>query len=153
MSTQAQNTTTKSKFTLTQKVMAFFKITEDAKVDSFFIGLEKEWQREIKTREHNIKTVEFEYEENLSKLQDQLVDAEQALEDAWVNVNPEKLITKAAEKDYAVQYVAHIENAELAVVSIKDAIEKLEKDHSKNIQIVKDEIATLQARLAKLNSL
>jgi hypothetical protein len=153
MSTQAQNTTTKSKFTLTQKVMAFFKITEDAKVDSFFIGLEKEWQREIKTREHNIKTVEFEYEENLSKLQDQLLDAEQALEDAWVNVNPEKLITKAAEKDYAVQYVAHIENAELAVVSIKDAIEKLEKDHSKNIQIVKDEIATLQARLAKLNSL
>jgi len=148
-----QNTTTKSKFTLTQKVMAFFKITEDAKVDSFFIGLEKEWQREIKTREHNIKTIEFDYEENLSKLQDQLQDAEQALEDAWVNVNPEKLITKSAEKDYAVQYVAHIENAELAVVNIKNAIEKLEQNHSENIQFVKDEIATLQGRLAKLNSL
>jgi hypothetical protein len=149
MSTQK----TTSKFTLTQKVMAFFKITEDAKVDSFFIGLEKEWNRDIKTREHNIKTVEFEYEEKLSKLQDQLVDAEQALEDAWVNVNPEKLVTKSAEKDYAVQYVAHIENAETEVINIKNAIEYLEKNHAENLQVVKDEISTLQGRLAKLNSL
>jgi len=150
MSTQS---TSKSRFSLTQKVMAFFKITEDAKVDSFFIGLEKEWNREIKTREHNIKTVEFEYEEQLSKLQDQLVDAEQALEDAWINVNPEKLVTKSAEKDYAVQYVAHIENAEQEVVNIKNAIEYLENNHAENIQVVKDEISTLQDRLAKLNSL
>jgi hypothetical protein len=149
MSTQK----TTSKFTLTQKVMAFFKITEDAKVDSFFIGLEKEWNRDIKTREHNIKTVEFEYEEKLSKLQDQLVDAEQALEDAWVNVNPEKLVTKSAEKDYATQYVAHIENAETEVINIKNAIEYLEKNHAENLQVVKDEISTLQGRLAKLNSL
>jgi protein subunit release factor A len=149
MSTQK----TTSKFTLTQKVMAFFKITEDAKVDSFFIGLEKEWQREIKTREHNIKTIEFDYDENLSKLQDQLQDAEQALEDAWVNVNPEKLVTKSAEKDYATQYVAHIENAETEVINIKNAIEYLEKNHAENLQVVKDEISTLQGRLAKLNSL
>jgi hypothetical protein len=148
-----ENTTSKSKFTLTKKVMAFFKITEDAKVDSFFIGLEKEWNREIKTREHNIKTVEFDYEEKLSKLQDQLVDAEQALEDAWVNVNPEKLVTKSAEKDYTVQYVAHIENAESEVVSLKNSIEYLQEEHSENIQIVRDEILTLKARLAKLNSL
>jgi len=148
-----ENTTTKSKFTLTQKVMAFFKITEDAKVDSFFIGLEKEWNREIKTREHNIKTIEFEYEEKLSKLQDQLVDAEQALEDAWINVNPEKLVTKSAEKDYTVQYVAHIENAEAEVINIKNAIEFLEKSHAKHLELFSDETATLQARLAKLNSL
>jgi hypothetical protein len=148
-----ENTTSKSKFTLTQKVMAFFKITEDAKVDSFFISLEKEWNREIKTRQHNIQTVEFEYEEKLSKLQDHLVDAEQALEDAWVNVNPDKLVTKSAEKDYAVQYVAHIENAEAEVVNIKNAIEYLENSHAETLQVVQDEIATLQARLTKLNSL
>jgi vacuolar-type H+-ATPase subunit I/STV1 len=153
MSAQAQNTTTKSKFTLTQKVMAFFKITEDAKVDSFFIGLEKEWNREIKTRQHNIQTVEFEYEEKLSKLQDQLVDAEQALEDAWVNVNPDKLVTKSAEKDYAVQYVAHIENAEAEVMNLNNSIEYLQQNHAEILHLFNDEILTLQARLAKLNSL
>lgn len=149
MSTEKQT----SKFGLTRKVMAFFKITEDARVDSFFISLDKEWNREISAREHNLRTLEFDFERKISELQDNLVDAEQALQDAWVNVNPEKLATKSAEKEYANQYVHMIENAEAEVERIKLTISKLEENHSEEVKLVQDEITTLKNRISKLHSL
>ena len=143
-----------NKFGITRRVLAFFNIGDDGKVDSFFIGLEKECKSEISRRKQNIGSLKFEHESVISNLNDDLEDAKLALENAWLNVNPETVgATRESQKAYRAQYIAGIEKATANVEEIEEAIANAISNHEKAITKIEKEVKELEYRVEKINSL
>jgi len=153
MSEVNNNVEANNKFGITRRVLAFFNIGDDGKVDSFFIGLEKECKSEIARRKQNIGSLEFEQESTLANLNDDLEDAKLALENAWLNVNPETVgSTRESQKAYRAQYIAGIDRATATVEEIEDSIKDVISNYDKKIEKLEKEIKELNYRIEKINS-
>lgn len=151
---EVNNTEVKSKFNITRRVLAFFNVGDDGKVDSFFIGLEKELKSEISRRQHNIGSLNFEHDALISRLNDNLEDAKLTLDNAWLNVNPEVIgSTRESQKSYRAQYLAGIEKATQEVEDLQDSIEKANKQHTEKLETLEKEIKELSYRIEKINTL
>lgn len=132
------------------KIMAALKLGEEGKIGSFFNKLESDFTREIKAIKHNISGAEFEHEQTIEKLTQQLEDAQQAVEDAWMNVTADKVSTNAAQDSFKGDYLYNIATAEEKVESIKRRIKDTEGEYKEKIDDLNDQIAKYEARLARI---
>ena len=154
MSEVNNNVEANNKFGITRRVLAFFNIGDDGKVDNFFIGLEKECKSEIARRKQNIGSLKFEQESALSTLTDDLEDAKLALDNAWLNVNPETVgSTRESQKAYRAQYIAGIERATADVEEIGKSIEVAKDSYDDRIEVLEKEIKELTYRIEKINNI
>lgn len=132
------------------KIMAALKLGEEGKIGSFFNKLESDFSREIKAIKHNISGAEFEHEQNIERLTQQLEDAQQAVEDAWMNVTADKVNTNAAQDSFKGDYLYNITLAEDRVEDIKRAIKRNQDAHENQLKDLNDQIAKYEARLARI---
>ncbi len=132
------------------KIMAALKLGEEGKIGSFFNKLESDFNREIKAIKHNISGLEFEHEQRLEKLNEQLEDAEKAVEDAWMNVTADKVGTNAAQDSFKHYYLAAITMAEAKVEQIKTNIKDAKGEYKERIEDLNNQIAKYEARLARI---
>jgi DNA repair exonuclease SbcCD ATPase subunit len=132
------------------KIMTILNLGEEGKVGSFFNGLEKHYTSSITELEHNLQSLELRYASDSNKLQDSLTDAKEDLENAWLQVDVEKIQTREDQRNYIKVYNNNISRATAVVEGLEDDLEKLDKSHNTAIEDINNQITEYKARLAKI---
>jgi len=143
---------TKLKLTLVERIVAFLKLNDAGKIQSFFDSETKNCKVQIKKLESNLKQLDLQNEIELEDLERRIEDAEGAVDDAYLNVDVEKIKTNADKDSFAKTYWGKIKSADSTLAYLKDMhVEKLKviKDTKEDIE---KQIDTYNVRIDKLNS-
>lgn len=140
----------KCKFSIVQKITEFFKLGEAGKLDSFFSRIDKTLSRDIAAYKVNLTTLKFNHDTNVSELEDQLEDANDGLQDAYMSVDLEKIKTNEAQVLFQDIYLATLDAAELKYTSIEKKIVKIKEQYILDAKNIQDNIDKLEVRLSKL---
>ena len=140
----------KTSQTLTEKVLAFLKLGDDAKIRSFFDKQVKVIQRSIKNIESEKLTLERQYSIDQEHLQEQLEDAAEAVNAAYLNITVDNVSSNEKQAEFANVYWSGVEKAENKVKSIQSRIKSLEETYTSDIKRLDSEIATYNSKLSNL---
>lgn len=132
------------------KIMAALKLGEEGKIGSFFNKLESDFNRQIKTIQHNLSGEELTFAQNLEALEEQLEDAISAVENAWMDVTAEAVANNALQDSYKDCYLHNISVAEAKVESIQASIKYVKEAHERTVKDLNEQIEKYQARLARI---
>lgn len=133
-----------------EKVLALFKAGDKAKLQSFFDRELKKLERSVQARNRNIENLQFKLQVDIEKLDDQLVDAVQGVEDAYQAITPEDVSTNAACDSFSTAYWANVKSAENEVTRLENQIKYNTEAVEKQIEAEQEEIDRLNARIAKI---
>jgi predicted nucleic acid-binding Zn-ribbon protein len=151
MSTSTENTKKEGKglvMTLVSKIAAALKLGDEGKLQSFMDRIIRDSSREVTRLTQNLSTEKISYDHSLEKLNDDLADAKQALEDAYMNVNVTRIGTNADQDAYKATYLYGIEEAEKAIDRIEDKITRLKEGYSQSKKEITEQINAYKARIA-----
>jgi predicted nucleic acid-binding Zn-ribbon protein len=151
MSTSTENTKKEGKglvMTLVSKIAAALKLGDEGKLQSFMDRIIRDSSREVTRLTQNLSTEKISYEHSLEKLNDDLADAKQALEDAFMNVDVTRIGTNADQDAYKATYLYGIEEAERAIDKIESKITNLKEEYSKSKKEITEQINAYKARIA-----
>lgn len=151
MSTSTENTKKEGKglvMTLVSKIAAALKLGDEGKLQSFMDRIIRDSSREVTRLTQNLSTEKISYEHSLEKLNDDLADAKQALEDAFMNVDVTRIGTNADQDAYKATYLYGIQQAEVAIDNIEDKITRLKDEYSKSKKEITEQINAYKARIA-----
>jgi hypothetical protein len=141
---------TKTTTGFVEKVLALFKAGDKAKLQSFFDRELKKLERSVQARTRNIENLQFKLQTDIERLDDQLVDARQSVEDAYQAITPEDVKTNADCDSFSVTYWANVKSAENTVTSIEAQIEFSTESVNKAIEVEQAEIDRLNVRITKI---
>lgn len=134
--------------TLVSKIAAALKLGDEGKLQSFMDRIIRDSSREVTRLSQNLSTEKISYEHSLEKLNDDLADAKQALEDAFMNVDVTRIGTNADQDAYKATYLRGIEEAEVAIDRIEDKITRLKDEYSNSKKEITEQINAYKARIA-----
>jgi hypothetical protein len=142
----------KVKLTLVQRIVSFLKQDDKGKVQSFFDAETKNCKVQIKKLDANLKRQELNDEIELDELERKIEDAEQAVDDAYLNVDITRIQTNQDKADFSKYYWDGVISAERKLSRLKETqVEKL-----KWIKSFKEDNTTQKEaysnRIARLNS-
>jgi len=136
--------------TITERVMAFLGLTDEGRINGFFLKQQAQLNKDIKNLNKNLDTISDNHEEALEDLQEKLDDAKIRVEEAYQGVTPEDVATNEKAASFADKYWYTVEQAEYVVASIEKQIEKAKEQYTATIESVQKQITERQRRLAKL---
>lgn len=120
------------KQSLTDRVLAFLKGGDQAKLSRFESKLEKYFKKQIAMRE-----------EDISNLKEKIADATEELNETVVNVDLEKINSTDQAEDYVVTYIRNIQDREAVVAELQEAIDSL-KAEIKALQKTQDTVYSVE---------
>jgi hypothetical protein len=144
------STEKKSKFAIVNTICALLNLGEFGKIENFISKTVRVLKNEVEDYKRNIATNRYIHKGKFASMQEDLEDAEQALEDAYNHVQTERLGSNADIKKYREEYLADIYVAETNVEAVKESIESDKKMHEKVLESDKDEIKWREVRINKL---
>lgn len=103
--------------TFVQKVVAYLKGGDEAKLARFEGKVTKHLKRQISMREDEIET-----------LKDRIEDARETMAEAVVNIDVEKINGTDASEDYAVTYVEKVAGALEVIKDLEEEVADLEDE-------------------------
>ena len=150
MSSKSTNTTGASltPTTILDRVKAFLKLGDDGKIASFYQKLEKQFRRDIKNVEAAIQIAISNFEQVTDKYVDDLADANEAVDNAWLAITAENVATNEDQTEFMVYYMGNIERAERAAKAIQQTYDEAKAVHDKLIEKENARIAVANARIA-----
>ena len=131
-------------------IMAALKLGEEGKIGSFFNKLESEFEREIKSINHNIKGEELEHDHVVESLKAKIEDAKKAIEDAWMNITADQVATKALQDSFKETYLYNVASKEADLGHLEDRLKRVNDAHESTIKDLNEQIEKYQARLKKI---
>lgn len=131
-------------------IMAALKLGEEGKIGSFFNKLENEFEREIKSIQHNIKGEELEHDHAVESLKAKIEDAKKAIEDAWMNITAEQVATNAMQESFKSDYLANVTMKEMELVRLEEQLKKINSSYEASIKDLNEQIEKYEARLTKI---
>ena len=143
---------TKAKLSLVDRIVAFLKLNDAGRIQSFFDSETKNCKVQIKKLESNLKQQDLQNEIELEELERKIEDAETAVDDAYLNVDVEKIKTNADKDSFAKVYWSRIKSADSTLSHLKEQhVEKL--NHIKQTkEDIEKQITAYNIRIEKLNS-
>jgi hypothetical protein len=132
------------------KIVNFLKLGDEGKIGSFFDRLRKNLTKKIEAHERNKSTAKWNYDNKLSGLHDNLTDAKEQLEEAYLNIDVEKIKNNANQEVYEKQYWDIVEAAEAHVERINKEITKEKESFEKAALEYDKQIAELKFRLDRI---
>ena len=139
-----------SKFSLVKKIQELFKLGDAGKLDSFFSRVENTLNRDIKHLNANKATLKVNLEIEIEEKQDSLQDAENALEEVYLDVPVERIGSNANEKEYMEVYFAKIRKAEEVKSGIEEEITALKDSYEAEIKDIDAQISKIKIKLVKI---
>jgi translation initiation factor 2 alpha subunit (eIF-2alpha) len=112
MSTEKQET---AKYLITRKIAELLKLGNNGKLDSFFTKVVKKLKRDVQALEKNKETLKFNYEQAIESFNERIEDFEESLKEAYMNVNPDDILTNEAQNNIISVYLKGISNARAAL--------------------------------------
>jgi cellobiose-specific phosphotransferase system component IIA len=153
MEKKVENTEVTAIYSLTRKVLAFFNLGDAGKVDSFVGKLVKDFERAIAKNKQLLAIKANSHVDALAEIDEKLEDAQEQLNEAWLNIPMDKVATHDAQNNYKEDYLNNIE-------AIERVIEGLEKDrkgtveaYDKYVEETTKLIEAAEKRIAKIKSL
>jgi len=131
-------------------IMSALKLGEEGKIGSFFNKLENEFEREIKSINHNIKGEELEHDHAVESLKAKIEDAKKAIEDAWMNITAEQVATNALQDDFKSSYLYKVAQAESHLDHLEGQLKRVDSVHETLIKDLNEQIERYEARLKKI---
>ena len=131
-------------------IMSALKLGEEGKIGSFFNKLENEFEREIKSINHNIKGEELEHDHAVESLKAKIEDAKKAIEDAWMNITAEQVATNALQDGFKETYLYNVTLAEYRLGELEKQLKRTNESHESSIKDLNEQIEKYQARLKKI---
>lgn len=135
---------------ITQRVMAFLGLTDEGRINSFFLKQQSQLQKDIKNLNKNLSTLKDNYDEKVEEINEKLEDAKIRVNEAYEGVKPEDVATNEKASSFADVYWANIEKAEDAVSSLEDSLKELKEDYENDKKEIEDQIKERERRLGKL---
>jgi cell division protein ZapA (FtsZ GTPase activity inhibitor) len=131
-------------------IMAFLKLGEKGKLGSFFQRELKKLNSKVKAAVQTIANIEFNSGVELEKLRDNLEDAQDALDQSFLNVTPADVDSNAAQEAHSRVYWSGVEYAEAEVERITKQIDAAVESAEDDIKAQNDAIAVYEARIVSI---
>ena len=149
MKTSKETTT---EFSIVKAVMAFLKLDDAGKVSKFFKGIIADAEYQIEVKQQLITAQQLQNKTEQLKFNRQIEDAEMELENAYLNVEVEKIKNNSDITTYTSIYLTGISKAEANVKLLKDAKTENNTNFKTNVEKVELEIKALQDRIEKVKN-
>ena len=143
---------TKAKLSLVDRIVAFLKLNDAGRIQSFFDSETKNCKVQIKKLESNLKQTDLQNEIELEELERKIEDAEGAVDDAYLNVDVEAIKTNADKDSFARIYWGRIKSADQDLEYLQQAHADKLKSIKENKERIEKQIAAYNVRIDKLNS-
>jgi flagellar motility protein MotE (MotC chaperone) len=153
MEKKVENTEVTAIYSLTRKVLAFFNLGDAGKVDSFVGKLVKDFERSITKNNQVLSIKENNYTELMSEIDEKLEDAKEELNDAWLNIPMDKVVTNDAQNNYKETYLSNIEAVEAKIERLEKEKKDATESYNKAKEAIEESIKAAKERIAKIKSL
>tara|TARA_R110000765_G_scaffold182307_1_gene288257 strand:+ start:284 stop:751 length:468 start_codon:yes stop_codon:yes gene_type:complete len=118
-----QGVVSKSVYAVVRAIAARFKKGTEAKVEAFIGGtVVKELAKDVNNLKRDNANIKFNSTDMIEELKEDLVDAEDALKESYLNVNVARIETNADRKAYLNEYLKSVATAQAEVKAIKESI-------------------------------
>jgi chaperonin cofactor prefoldin len=144
--------TTVADLAIVKKIMELLQLGEAGKIGAFFSKQIKDSEKAIRDLKRNKTTLENAYNDDVEDLTDQLQDAKEAVNDAYMAVTAEDVKTNAAMNSFADTYWYNVTQAEGKVDRIEKRMEETTDSHKEAIKDLNKQIAKYQARIDALTN-
>lgn len=141
-----------SKLSIVKRVLAALNLTEEGKVENFFVKQISVLTKDIKNLGKNIDTVKDQKAEALEELNEKLEDAKVRVEEAYAGVTVENVASNETATRFADTYWSRVSRAEEAVAELKADIENTTKRYDEQLKGLDAQVAKRQARLDILSA-
>lgn len=152
MSKENTQPTSTSKYSLVRAIVTLFKLGDEGKVENFFVRQRRTLERDIEKLQKEMDLDKFNHKQELEDLDDQLVDGEAAVSDAYLQIDASQLVNNVSSDNFADEYWRTILRREANLKSIKEAKEKLEEAYEEKLENNKKEIAERKRRLSRISA-
>lgn len=142
---------TKTEKTWFEKVMAIFTGGDEANVKAFHREIVKSWNRKVDVSKRNISTLKTMLEDKLYDLKQELEEANDVLENAYIHLDAERIKDLNSRKLYQTEFEALISNCTAKVESLEAQIKAAKEDTSAAIQKEEKAIEAYTKQIAKLS--
>jgi hypothetical protein len=139
-----------SKFSIVRKIAELLKMGDQGKLDSFVSRVVKTLKREIAGLEKNLEVKKLSYNQEIEDLQDKLADAQEALENSYLQIDVDKIKTNEEQTAYVDVYLNNIDSKVQAVSQIEKLIEAKEKEFAAFSEDTERQIVSLSKRISAL---
>ena len=132
------------------KVMSILKLDDDGRLDKFYDKQIKIFKDFIKNIKNNSGTLEVKFDQDCDKLNDDIQDAKEALDDAYAAIKPEDVANNESMKAFGLVYWENIEEKERVITALEEKLEKVIKLYEEGVKERSKKIAMYEARIAKI---
>lgn len=136
-----------TKLNIVQKVLALLNITEEGKIENFFMKQRKSLEKDIKNLNKNLDTIKDQYQDSIEELHEKIEDARTRVSEAYTSIKIEDIDTNEKANSFADMYWDRISIAEAAVEKLEKQGADLTERHSETVENIKKEIAERERRL------
>lgn len=137
-------------YTMTAAVVASLKLEDSDKVNKFFDIIIKGFNSDVRKLNANKSSLTLQHEERINSLKDELEDAKNAAENAYLNIDMDMLGSNADMKEYSEDYLNNIFDAQASIKSIEETIKKAKEDFEEAVKSIDEQIAKRKEAIAKI---
>ena len=145
--TTKKESTTMMELPIVKKVLAFLNIGEDAKIGNFFAKEVKKAEKFIRDLKRNLTTYENEYNDSVDDVNEKLVDAREAVEEAKIAITVDDVKTNDAANTFSEVYWRNVSSKVATVERLEEELEELEESYKENVKRVQKQIDKYQDRI------
>lgn len=142
---------TKTEKTWFEKVMAIITGGDEANVKAFHREIVKSWTRKKEIATRNIATLKTQLEDKLYDLKQELEEAKDVLENAYVHLDEDKIKNLNSRKAYQIEFESLIANCTKTVENIETKIKEAKDDTAEAIRKEEKAIEAYTKQIAKLS--
>lgn len=142
---------TDSKKTWFEKVMAIFTGGDEANVKAFHREIVKSWTRKKEIATRNIATLKTQLEDKLYDLKQELEEAKDVLENAYIHLDAERIKDLNSRKAYQIEFESLIANCTKTVENLETKIKKAKEETAELIRKEEKAIEAYSKQIAKLS--
>lgn len=136
-----------TKLNIVQKVLALLNITEEGKIENFFMKQRKSLEKDIKNLNKNLDTLEDQYKDAIDELNDKIEDARVRVNEAYTSIKVEDIDSNEKANHFADVYWSRVVISESEIKKLEEQKDKTEKSHENFLEDIKKEIAERERRL------
>lgn len=137
--------------TLKEKILAKLKMDDKGRIEKFLHSEIKKFNKFITQLKSNLAQIELTHTIELDALNDNIEDAASAVEEAYQNVDIERLKNNAEIANFSEEYWRNISNAESNVKLLNNKLLLIEEKYQKEVDIINEQILKYQNRIKKLS--
>jgi len=143
--------TSKKGRSIVARVLSILNITEEGKIGHFYDRVANYLNRNIKALEHNEKSLKFSYDADISAINEQIEDTEDAVEAAYNNVVIDRISNNKEQDSFMETYLREIDRAEAALKALQTRKKSIEDTYQASLKDSQAQVKEYKRRLDKIS--